>query len=214
MPEIVCGQSFKPTKLVFENYFISNKNEPSSQFSFIDSLYNPQGIDSLENRLLKELTFSDVWNETPVTKLIIQIGKDSVWWHKTENGKMIGDYRVISKKNSGIIYYYDRSKKINYEKVDIDLTKIDTNLTITSHPDDRKSIHGFDCFKLILVRRDKDNPLENTTYEMYVTDKIDLPAHSVAIGLQIQPGLFPLEVISRESYLPTVAEIYRLIEMK
>lgn len=208
------GQSHKPTKLIFENYFISDRQDTLKHLSFLDSLYDPQGIDSLENRSLKEMTFSDLWSGTPATKLIIQVDKDSIWYHKTENGKMIGDYRMILRQDKKFVHYYDKSKRINFQKSEIGLYRNDYDVTITAYKNDRKNIHGFDCFKLKIVRSNKENALETTSYEMYVTDKIDLPAHLIVFGIDLQPGLFPLEVFSREFFLPSVAEVYRLIEIE
>lgn len=209
--------SFIPKKLVFENYSVSEKQDAvqiSKQNDFIDSLYDPSGEDSLENRALKEITFSNLWSETPATKLILEIVNDSIWRHIRQDGIMIGDYTMILKSNSGIIHYYNKSKQFNYRNYDLFENRMEYKFEMNINRNDRKIILGYDCYKLILVRRDNDISMGNTTYEMYVTDKIDLPAHSVAFGIDLQPGLSPLEVSIKESFLPSVTEVYRLIEIE
>lgn len=207
-----------PVKFVFENYTVSEKqdvNSMSKQIASIDSIYDPKGIDSLMNRSLKEVAFSNLWSETPPTKIYIEVKDDSIWRHTTQNGFMIGDYLMMLRHNTGIIHYYDKSKKLNYLTVDLFQNKEESEITITLKKDDRKIIKGYDCFKLVLVqsRTDDDFP-GNTIYEMYVTDKIQLPAYAVDFIYQDVPGLFPLEVIIKESFLPDLKEVYRLIEIE
>lgn len=219
----VAKKSFEilpaPVKFVFENYSISenqNNSSMSKQIASIDSLYDPKGIDSLMNKSLKEVAFSNLWSETAPTKIFIEVTKDSIWRHRTQNGIMVGDYSMMLKNNSGVIHYYDKLKKFNYLNVDLFQNEKESEITITLKKDDRKIIKGYDCFKLVLVqsRTDADDFPGSTIYEMYVTDKIQLPAYAIEFNIPALPDLFPLEITVKESFLFGPGEGYRLIEIE
>ena len=205
-----------PVKLVFENYSISENNEEgrkSKETDSIDSTFAPKGIDSLRIRSLTEIAFSSFSSETQPVKIVLEVTKDSIWRYMVQNGIMIGDFSVI-RNNSGIIHYYDKSKQFNYLNVDLFQNKNKSEITSIMKKYDRKIIKGYDCFKLILVETMSDSDFPgNTIYEMYVTDKIQLPAYALALNIPAQPGLFPLEVIIKESFLPGLVEFYRLVEI-
>ena len=218
----VAKKSFEtiptPVKFVFENYSVSQKLDDSSmskQIAFLDSLYDPNGMDSLMNRSLKEVAFSNLWSETPPTKIFIGVENDSIWRHRTQNGVMIGDYSMILMNNTEVIYYYDKSKKWNYRSVDRAQNITESKIELIMKKEDRKIIKGYNCFKLILEQiQTIDGFPSNTIYEMYVTDKIQLPAYATEFNIPAQPGLFPLEVTIKEGFLPGMKEVYRLIEIE
>ena len=59
---------------------------------------------------------------------------------------------------------------------------------------DRREIKGFNCYKLTLIKKDTENNLGNTIYDMYVTDQINLPVHSVFNLTKLFPNTFPMEI--------------------
>jgi len=176
--------------------------------SLIDVTYNPKGKDSLMNKRLKEMQMTEFLAQTPETEIYVEVQKDSIWRYTKQNGAMIGDYFMIQ-KNSGILNYYDKSKSVNYRKYD--LFSQNQEYEIIENKKDRKEINGFDCFKLKLVKIDKESDLGNTIYEMYVTDQIDLPIHSVINLTKLVPNTFPMEIKVSEEKLSGMAELYELI---
>ncbi len=149
--------------------------------------------------------------QTPETELFIEVKNDSIWRHTKQDGKIIGDYFMIE-KNLGILNYYDKSKSVNYRKYDL-FAKND-EYEIIEDRKDRKDISGFDCYKLIMVKQDTKSDLGNTIYEMYVTDEIDLPLHSVINLTKRVPNTFPMEISITEEKLPGQAERYELIRIE
>ena len=207
----------QPVKLIYENVYLSYKQDVSAiaaYNTFADSLYDSNGMDSLLNRSLKEINSSDLWPEAAATKFYIEVLHDSIWRHTRQNEKMIGDYTMILKKNDGIIHLYDKSKKWNYQKFDLLSAQKDAETTVTTNKNDRKIIHGYDCFKLIIVEEGNEDFSGKTICEMYVTYKIDLPAYVLEPAKQNLPGLFPLEVVVKTYFMPAMQEVYRLVEIE
>ncbi|MCH3880938.1 MULTISPECIES: hypothetical protein [Tenacibaculum] len=205
----------KPTKFVFKKSIISYQNGILDLQSKTDSLihvtYNPKGKDSLINKKLKEMEVINSLAQSPETEIYVEVENDSIWRSTKLDGKMIGDYFMIQ-KNSGILNYYDKSKSVNYRKYD--LFSQNYEYQITENKKDRKEINGFDCFKLKLVKIDKESDLGDTIYEMYVTEQIDLPIHSVINLTKLVPNTFPMEIKVSEEKLSGMAELYELIRIE
>ena len=50
-------------------------------------------------------------------------------------------------------------------------------------------------------------------FEMYVTDKIDLPVHTILlVGVSLN-GMFPLKIKRFSSNLPMISEIYQAVKV-
>ena len=186
-------------------------NLESKTDSLIDVNYNPNGKDSLTNQKLKGMHMKDFLMQLPETEVYVEIKNDSIWRSTKQNGKMIGDYFMI-KRSNGILYYYDKSKSLNYGKYD--LFAQNDEYIVMENKKDRKEIKGFDCFKLTLIRKGPESDLDDTIYEMYVTDLIDLPAHSVINLTKQISNAFPMEIKVSENNLPGIIELYELIEIK
>ncbi len=73
---------------------------------------------------------------------------------------------------------------------------------------------GFKCYKLTLIKKDTKSDLGNTIYEMYVTDRIKLPPHSVINLTKFIPNKFPMEIKVWNEKLSGIAELYKLIEIE
>jgi hypothetical protein len=67
---------------------------------------------------------------------------------------------------------------------------------------------------LTLIKKDTENNLGNTIYEMYVTDQINLPVHSVFNLTKLFPNTFPMEIRISEEKLSGMAEQYKLIKIE
>lgn len=207
--------SLIPTKFVFQNSMITSKKGVLSLKTKTDSLinntYNPKGKNSLMNRKLKEMKIQDFLIKTPSSEIHINVKNDSIWRHTNQNNKMIGDYFMI-KKESGILHYYDKSKSINYRKYN--LFSKEEMYTIIENRKDIKKIKGYDCYKLKLIEKSKSKELGNNIYEMYVTNKIKLPIHSVINLTLLIQDTFPMEILIYNAKFPNIAEKYELIEIK
>ena len=65
-----------------------------------------------------------------------------------------------------------------------------------------------------MIKKDPLSELGNTNYEMYVTDKLELPVHSVINLTQFVPDTFPMEIKITEEKLTGMSEVYTLIHIK
>ncbi|MDT0645437.1 hypothetical protein RM545_01940 [Zunongwangia sp. F260] len=209
------AKTAEPTKFVFEKSSISSQsgiaNLKSKQDSLIEALANPNGEDSTMVKQLKEMPWTDLLTETPETKIYIEVQNDSIWRHREQNGEMIGDYLMIQ-KDSGILHYYDKSKSVNYRNYD--LFSIKDEYEVLENRNDRKEIKGFDCYKLSIIIKDTISDFGNTIYEMYVTDQLALPIHSVINLTKLVPHTFPMEIKISEEKLPGLADKYELIAIE
>jgi hypothetical protein len=210
---------FQPSKFVFKKSVISSQSGISKLKSMTDSLidaaYVAQGKDSLMNKTrletLLETQLTNLISQTPETEIYIEVHNDSIWRYTKQNGTMIGDYLMIQ-INSGILNYYDKSKSVNYRKYD--LFNESHEYEIVKNRTTRKKIKGYDCYKLTLIEKDTESELGNTIYEMYVTDQIELPIHSVINISKFVPNSFPMEILVFEENLSGLADLYELIEIK
>lgn len=205
----------QPTKFVFKKSMVSSQKGitelKSKTDSLIDATYNPKEKDSLMNKMLKEMQMTEFLSQTPETEIYVEVKNDSIWRHTKQNGQMIGDYFMVQ-KDSGILNYYDKSKSVNYRKYD--LFAKNHKYEIIENRKDRKEINGFDCYKLTLIKQDAESDLGNTIYEMYVTDQIELPVHSVINLTKLIPKTFPMEIKISEEKLSGIAEQYELIKIE
>ena len=212
----LTGNSSQPTKFVFKKSMVFSEtaisNLKSKQDSLIDAMASPKGKDSLMNKQLKAIQMTDFLTQTPDSEIYIEVQNDSVWRYKKQKGEMIGDYVMIP-KSSGILHYYDRSKSVNYRKHD--LFGGNGKYEVSEDRNDRKEIKGFDCFKLTLVKyEEEENDFGNTIYEMYVTEQIDLPVHSVINLGKFVPKTFPMEIKITEENFDGMAEMYEIVEIE
>ncbi len=209
--------TFKSQLLVTEsglNNFIEKVDSltPSVQ----DEILVPEGqYDSIRNssefkKMMGDFHRKSLMESTP-TEIVIEIINDSIWRHQRQNGKIIGDYYLI-KKDDAFLYYYDKSRTINYKKYDLLETK--DSYKIIKNESDRKIIMGFDCFKLTLIKEVNTLGLGDSIYDMYVTSEIDLPAHSILNLSKLIPGFFPLEIKVRSEKLSGFVEDYELIKIE
>ncbi|GER60391.1 hypothetical protein ULMA_24990 [Patiriisocius marinus] len=178
--------------------------------SLIDTEYNQNRYDLLAINNLLKMQMTDFLTKTPIVNIHLEIIKDSIWRHKTQDGVMLGDYIMIH-KNSGVLHYYDKLKSWNYRKHD--LFAENHLYELIENRDNRKEINGYDCYQLILILQENDSDFGNTIYEMYVTNQINLPIHSVINLTKLVSNTFPMEISISSEKSPNISEKYTLIEM-
>jgi hypothetical protein len=183
-------------------------NFKSKMDSVIKANFNQNEKDSL---LDKKLQLTELLTNTHETEIHIEVLNDSIWRHTKEKGKMIGDYFMIQ-KNNGILHYYDKSKFLNYKKHNLFENK--KEYEVIENKKKLRKIKGFDCFKLILIRKNKESDLGNTIYEMYVTNEINLPIHSVINLNKLFENIFPMSIKIAQGKLSGITEYYELIKIE
>lgn len=153
---------------------------------------------------------NELIKKAPDSRIILEIKNDSIWRYQVEKEKVIGDYIMIE-KGKGVLNYYSKDKSICYKKYDLFDNQI--KIEILEHKEDRKVFNGLDTFKITLIVKQPFSDLGNTIYEMYVTNKLNLPAHSYLNLPKYYQNLFPLEVISWEENLPGIIEKYEVTDI-
>ncbi len=185
-------QDSAPTTFIFNKYRALTKSGLNEiKKSAIDSEYNPNGKGTAYNELLKKNPLTNIPIDSNLINIHIEYKNDSIWRYTKENGDLKGDYILVNKENE-IIKYYDESKSLcNKEE---NLFENSDKFQIIKNEEDRKTILGYNCFKLTIIKIKEKSEFGNTILEMYVTDKIELPIHSVINLTKYIPNLFPLEI--------------------
>ncbi|WP_417873739.1 hypothetical protein [Xanthomarina gelatinilytica] len=176
--------------------------------SLIDSEYPLEEKDSLMNKKLKSLNLTKFFEKTNDIEIHVEYKNDSIWRFKKQKNEMIGGYFMILKEK-GILHYYDKTKQHLYNKYNLFNKKYEYE--IIRDLKNRRRIHGLDCFFIKLIRKDPEGNLGNTIYEMYVTDEIELPLHSVLNTGEYLENTFPIEVKIFENKLNGIVETIKLV---
>ena len=200
--EIIISKTFVITDSGFKNLEKKQDSLIVKEISDTDQVSKAKNVLGQMNEFIKN---------TPESKIILEIENDSIWRYQVEKEIMIGDYIMIE-KGKGVLNYYSKDKSTNYRKYDLFENQID--IEKLENKEDKKIINGLDAFKIKLIIKQPFSDLGNTIYEMYVTDKLNLPAHSYLNLPKYYQNLFPLEVISREDNLPGILEKYEVPDMK
>lgn len=180
------------SKIVFKVSTERNENLTSFSEKMRDSLlqwYKKEyETDSIPENLLNIPAFSDVIVATPNIETVIEISKDTIWKYNKQNGKMIGDFQRLAFHENKIYYHAKIDKKLMYSSVDL-VNRI-SKINIEKFPNDRKTILGYDCFKIILTEELNEESGFNfmgtpniNTYEMYVTENVKVPISAIFISL-------------------------------
>lgn len=205
----------QPTRFVFKKSIVASAEVSSNLIfkrdSLIDVNYQPNGKDSLISIKLKEHPMGELLTQSLPIEIIVEVQNDSIWRHSEQNGNIIGDF-ILLQKNQGILNYYDKSKSVNY--MEFDLFEFNDSYEVIEDRSSKKIINGFNCYKLTLIRKNSQTDLGNTKYDMYVTNEIDLPIHSVINLTKLVQNTFPLEISVSEEKLPGLVEHYILSEVK
>lgn len=125
---------------------------------------------------------------------------------------------------SGVIQHFYKDKKTNEAKI--------TELCLHHNPDssdwkikyeieefksEKKMILGYECFKMNIVQtriNEKENWEYINKYELFVTDKINLPARLVIFLWEPVTELCALEIKAMDMRVPNSYSIKRAIEIK
>jgi len=209
-------QNPTPTKFVFEKYRVLTESGidelTKMKDSAIDNEYNPSGKGTITNESLKKIPLPSIRINSDLSQVYVDIINDSIWRYTKQNNKFIQDY-ILIKKDNGIIKYYDKSRTVNIKERD--LFKNNDTYRITRNENDKKNILGYECFKITLIKVNNNSEFGNTIFEMYVTNKIRLPIHSVINFTKFIPNLFPMEIRMRPEKVANKMEIfYKLVKIE
>ncbi len=177
-----------PKKVVFHQTSIIDSTGSTIMKSMIDSMANNLGKDEnndsvtvIMKDLFKEMA-SQLYNQkSSLKEIVLEVSKDTIWRSTILNGQMIGNYERID--TSGTIHYHSKFNR-QLEDRTYNLFKNIKKGEITINKNDTKQILGFNCYKIIISTKeeiDEEFPFDmgDKVHEMYVTDLIKLPPHSI-----------------------------------
>jgi hypothetical protein len=212
---------FDEGKIVFENYEESTNESKAIIESKLDSVIDKSIKDSTNNYgaaempSFKNFALEQMFN-FPKTQLIIDVEKDTIWRYKKENEEPVGEIEKLIKHN-GLLSYYSLRDKSKESAKSIDLFKLKVNYKIEIDKKQRKKILGYDCYKVIIVSKEENklnNDFGNSIYEMYVSDKINLPTHALYNFAKLLPNCFPLELTITSSNIKGLKEVYKAVSIE
>ena len=205
--------------LIFEN---SLEIDSLSELSIIEMLKKISSdkmqineYDSTEIKKIVPNLLLTKFKETPKTKINIEFKNDSIWRYTTEKDIIIGDIYRLSKNNGILNYHSKNDRNIIYRK--FDLFANDDKYIIEKHKKITKKIMNYDCYYVKITKIENDieeNNLGNTIYEMYVTENIKLPIHSIINITKKFNDIFPLEIKISEENLDGFYEYYKILDIK
>lgn len=181
----------KPINLIFENSIV------------------------MDSAGVKSFAIWDAFKEQQKTKIHIEFKNDTIWRYTTQNDTIIGDIFSLS-KNNGILNFHPKKEK-NKVYSSFDLFSKSEKYIVEKDIKNKKNILNYDCYYVKLTKIENDTgefSSGNTIYEMYVTEKINLPVHAVINLTKNFNDFFPLEIKISEENIKGIYELYRLLEIK
>ncbi len=227
-----CESTFAQTKILYGTIVftksagdtIAAKHTTDSIFkellvSFDKSAAENEQADSMTTAALKSILSTELTSikaDFGPQKVTVDFSKDTIWQYSNDN-VIEGDYyRIDYRTGKSWLYNKNPQMPIREGFAFIGLYQSDS---IIINKKDRKTILGFDCYKVryeIVPKKEEDTEIDegNIICEMYVTDKIGLPVHALVPTQRLLDQFFPLEVIKRYTKLKGIEEHYIATELK
>ena len=219
---IVKNEEIQISKLVFRFYHsISEEGERNAQIvkdSLVAHIQKVPGYDPVGLEIMKQSLFTDMVKKNPEKEIHIELNQDTIWRYSATSGKIKGNlYRVDIEKGI-LVHYYSKNDKTVYYQTNLFDEYGDYEIQV--FPNDVKELLGYTCHKVIIRKKEQLGEvlpisLGDSIFEMYVTDKIDLPIHALlSIGMTKNHSIyFPLEVRRWEEKLAGYQEVYEIKEI-
>ena len=205
--------------LIFEHWVevdpVGIKSFPKME----EKIYSEEGIanetDSTGIEKINVKSLADLIRETPKTKIFIEFKNDSIWRYTTERDIIIGDVFTLTKNNGNLDYRpkFERTKIYRT----FDLFAQGDEYVVEMDKSKRKKILNYNCYYVKLTKIENENVEfygQNTIYEMFVTESVKLPIHSVINITKNFNEFFPLEIKISNDKLNGAFEFYTALEIK
>ncbi|KQB99568.1 hypothetical protein [Pedobacter sp. Hv1] len=208
---VFVSENIISNKELFEQ---SMKEKQTKLITLILATMGKEGeIDSLAQKQAKNLDSVPFMlltgNDEPM--MFQHVYEDSLIrsYQSSDNGVMIGDYTLIDLKKSTFVLQAKVDRSIIYTKPQVYYYAKNKEVTITEFRNERKNIHGYDCFKVIYKYKDGSGEENEEEYdeistilsldefsiaEFWVTDQIQSLFHPICKEKEILAKYFPLEI--------------------
>lgn len=170
--------------LIFEHWFEVDSVRLKSFPKMEEKRYTEEGIanetDSTDIKKINVKSLADLIRETPKTKIYIEFKNDSIWRYTTERDVIIGDVFTLT-KNNGNLDYRPKFEKTKIYRT-LDLFAQGDKYIVQMDKSKKKKILNYNCY-YVKITKIKNENVEfysyNTIYEMFVTESVKLPVHSL-----------------------------------
>jgi hypothetical protein len=217
----IFSQNFGVSRIVFEKSHSSDQEGENSAVVMQDSFLNfvtkdELEVDSQAIQIFKQFSLSKMYELTPSTNVIIEVKNDTIWKHIIQYNKIIGDYQRVD--TSGKVFYHAKfDRSMMYKEVDF--KSFNQTLEVEYLPEDQKEIANYKCYKVVIRQKheiDPDFPFDSgdTIFELYVTNEINLPVHSLLNLYCDSQKFFPLEVKIWSENLKGNYTTYKVVEIE
>ena len=205
--------------LIFEHWFEIDSVGIKSFPGMEEKIYSEEGIagetDSTGLEKIKVKSLADLIRETPKTKIYIEYKNDSIWRYTTQRDVIIGDIFTLTKNNGNLDYRPKFDKKKIYRT--FDLFAEGDKYIVEIDKSKRKKILKYNCYYVKITKIENEDIEfygQNTMYEMFVTESVKLPVHSLINVTKNFNEFFPLEVKISNDKLNGAFEFYTALEIK
>lgn len=198
------------SEFVVSHYMLTYKDDLKCVQSKIDSLGNRTIRDSIVKHSLQATLITNL-NNSEKQEVLVRVKGDTIFRNQKVNGQLINKLDVLNKHNGALIIYNNEK---TVKLAEHNLFKKDDVYKVIENKGSQKTIQGYPCYEMIVIKNDEISDLGNIIYKMYVTDKIKLPVHTIVNIGKLISNRFPLEVIITEEQLPHIKEIYQIKVMK
>lgn len=192
-PVLAQQEQVRVGEIVFDRSVLS---EEKTKLDYVDHLDNV--VDSLgigRNNPVYQATLHQLESTLQNTQNIsdwIEVSGDSIWNQRRKGEELIGPATLVV-GDKPVRYFYNESRTKLQKS--LDLANTGNKYEIRVDKNDRKTIAGFDCYKVYITESYPDDASKDH-HEMYVTDAIDLPLFAAFnISTTLESG-FPLELKS------------------
>lgn len=151
----------------------------------------------LNENELKIVRLLDVLKETPRSEIHVEFSGDTIWRYKTYDQKTKSEISRLDLENG--IYHLQKTEKQKSKEVAMHLFEGDSIYIVQEFPKIREKVLGFSSHKVLIkgcTMSFEEFPysMNNSVFEIYVTDKIDIPLHAIVPINKRFEGYFPLKI--------------------
>lgn len=155
-----------------------------------------------------------IYKSISARELTVEIKRDTIWRINDEIAMELEADMIVDKKQ---VAFYLKSKTDQKIYEWFKLAQSKKKFIVQVDKDRKKKILGYSCHYVRVIKLEDTHEsmkLGNTIYEMYVTEKIKLPVHSVINIGQYFGNFFPLEIKVWSENLKGVEEVYEIVRIE
>ncbi len=190
--------------IVFQQGFRIDKLALQAETEIDTSTYTLEEIEELkESDEQFSIWIDEIADKESKERYYYTVGEEHIRYRRSlkKPGVFFDDEWILIDRDTRVMnhYYIDYKKGLQKTEFPFDRSEvrnIEVNYETKEHKDDRKTILGYDCFRVIVIETiiDDEFGTEINEYDMYVTDEINLPFHLLNTTLKPIVDSCPLQL--------------------